>query len=622
MSLSGEYTGSGGGLNVAHRGLESGRIGPDNTRTFHCDFASVKCGESGQAALDYALRAGDYAEQAEELEHAAGDRQAVERAAELIEASARITRGRTAERHLVKQVFELPAASSKEQRERLAEAVVADWRGRGHEAVAVVHVHGADAPQPHMHVLVAARPVRDEKVDRSVRILADKAAVKRERAGIADLINEHCDPAVRFHPGRLADTGIFREPKKRIPEGTFRRARGEMRADPGRGGEIEASMHRESATARAPLHAERYARWQARKPEIDALKASGEWPPKSRRRWLEDRIEKGEAKTSDAERRAEAAETQVRELSEKQTTLVTDVHREAGRDRPDLTTGEGQSAAWEFVREVIEHGAAIAKAKAEEADRERAAAEAERAKALAAEQEKAQREENARRALDARRTSWTRERQAREKYAERRRNLLAASGTSKDQMVRGFKQDYDMEAGMIRMVDGKGRNATGEERQWRAEAVAVHDMLYEAAGKHGVNFGHGLAAPAWRIDLDLFLDHACTVGQDENGDRTHVAFPRVAGAPELVHDREQRRWDYRHPDAEQSYWMKAENAPDWESAARIAHYASVRDALKRGEKVPEKVTADYPDLTEKAAPVKEQPVSRPKPSPSRGGSGR
>ena len=223
--------------------------------------------------------------------------------------------------------------------------------------------------------------------------------------------------------------------------------------------------------------------------------------------------------------------------------------------------------------------------------------------------------------LARRRSHWTRERQAREKYAERREEMAAAHWVSDEKMSMAYKSDFDLEQGMIRVVDGKRSTiVTDEERQWRAEAEAVHDLLYEFAGKRGVDFGHGVPQPAWRIGRDVFLGHARTVAQDAEGERVRVAFPRVAGAPELVHDREQQRWDYKHPDPQHSYWMKAENAPDWESAAGIAHYASVQDALKRGDPVPGKAAADYPDLAPKPQPVpekKQATVEKAKPPPTR-----
>ena len=160
-----------------------------------------------------------------------------------------------------------------------------------------------------------------------------------------------------------------------------------------------------------------------------------------------------------------------------------------------------------------------------------------------------------------------------------------------DSLKRAFKQENDLQQSLER-----GGTDSQARRYW-AEAVAMQDVLYEFAGKRGVDFGHGRPEPAWRIERAAFLNHGRTVAQDENGDRVHVAFPRVAGAPELVYDRERRRWNYKHPDPEHSYWT--EKAEGWESAAGIMHHASVRAALKRGDPVPDKVLADYPALAPK-----------------------
>ena len=176
--------------------LESGRVGRiagRQTRTFHLNLGSVKIGaaETATGALDYALRKGESAGKADELEHAAGDPAALLAAAEAIEASAWIRGGERAERVLVKQTFELPAAASPEQRAALAEAVVDDWATRGHVAIAAVHGNGL--VQPHIHVLASARPVDAAgQVDRSVRLWTSKAEVRKERARIAELVNEIC----------------------------------------------------------------------------------------------------------------------------------------------------------------------------------------------------------------------------------------------------------------------------------------------------------------------------------------------------------------------------------------------------------------------------------------------
>ena len=251
-------------------GLESGRVGRDSSgqaaRTFHCNFSSVKLGggTTALAALDYALRQGENEGGVLDVESVAGGKQRVLEAAAKIEDAARVRTGPTAERILVKQTFELPADSTPEQRARCAQAFVDDWAGRGHEAVAAVHVHGEELPQPHLHVLATARPLNpDGTVNResSLRPFASKASVRRERANVAALVNEHCAPEVRFHPGKLADTGIERAAKKRIPQGAFREARAEIRAAPEKAAAIEAEMYAASRTKRAPLHGERTAAW-------------------------------------------------------------------------------------------------------------------------------------------------------------------------------------------------------------------------------------------------------------------------------------------------------------------------------------------------------------------------
>ena len=238
-------------------------------------------------------RHGQYAEGVEELEegpdvqHVAGSPDALREACKTIDAGVRQRRGKTAERILVKETVELPSDVKDEPAawKAGAEAIVADWRERGHEAVAAVHLHGEERDHPHLHVLVAARPVTaDGGVDRSRRLLVGKAAVKAERANAAERINEACEPKIHFHPGKLKEIGIERAAKKRIPQGEFRARRAEIRAAPEKAAAIEASMYAMSAAERAPLHAERTARYEARKPEIDALKAVGRWPPKSQRR--------------------------------------------------------------------------------------------------------------------------------------------------------------------------------------------------------------------------------------------------------------------------------------------------------------------------------------------------
>ena len=396
MSLAAAFEGS-TGLNEAHRREIEGRVGTAGgraVRSFHINFGSVKASAPAargwSQAIDYAARQGQYAEDGEELEegpdvlHVAGSPDALREACKTIDAGVRQRRGKTAERILVKETVELPSDVEDEQAawKAGAEAVVADWRKRGHEAVAAVHLHGEERDHPHLHVLVAARPVNaDGAVDRSRRLLVGKAAVKAERANAAERINEACEPKIHFHPGKLKEIGIERAAKKRIPQGEFRARRAEIRAAPEKAAAIEASMYAMSAAERAPLHVERTARYEARKPIIEAAKAAGRWPPRSRlreqqiltRSWrvtYEDmKAEKQKAwddanywiveghkyrEERDEQRaRADTAGGRARELEElnkTQTKYVTDWHGERGEPPPNLTTVEGRSLAWANMR--------------------------------------------------------------------------------------------------------------------------------------------------------------------------------------------------------------------------------------------------------------------------------
>ena len=334
---------------------------------------------------------------------------------------------------------------------------------------------------------------------------------------------------------------------------------------------------------------------------------------------LQERTERSESAAAAEAERARAAE------------LERDRAQEAGRDARGKLS-EMEAALWDVTRQRNDARAALESAgvevqAAEEAARKQRIAKAQaeeeaHRRAVAAADAKAERQ----RRLDARRSHWTRERQAREKYAGRMAEWEAGRWTSEagmvDSLKRAFKQENDLQQSLER-----GGTDSQARRYW-AEAVAMQDVLVEFAGKRGVDFGHGRPEPAWRIERAAFLNHGRTMAQDENSDRVHVAFPRVAGAPELVYDRERRRWNYKHPDPEHSYWT--EKAEGWESAAGIMHHASVRDALKRGDSVPDKVLADYPALAPKPqqdkpktppAPEKEQQKALKKPPPSRGRGG-
>ena len=239
-----------------------GRVAGDGgltkiVRTFHARFGSVKtgAGQTPRQRIAYVRREGRHAVDAADVEATAGDKEKVLDAADRLEAGARIRRGPTADRLLATQVIELPAESTPEQRAKCAQAFVDDWRERGHPAIATVHVDGEERGQPHLHVEIAARPVHaDGEVDRAVRLWRGKPTIYAERQKASDLVNRTCDPDPPYHPGGFRDIGREGDtPKKRIPAGSFRAARAEIRAAPEKAAATTAKMYATSRTERAPL---------------------------------------------------------------------------------------------------------------------------------------------------------------------------------------------------------------------------------------------------------------------------------------------------------------------------------------------------------------------------------
>ncbi|OEJ66581.1 hypothetical protein [Magnetovibrio blakemorei] len=199
--------------------LISGRWGPTGVRTFHVDFRSTKGLGSSPPAIDYAIGEGEYANR-DDLEFITEENDLVRTVAEKIEVTARIKNGPTAERSLLKHVVELPANFEAEQRAESLEKMVDYWLQKGHPAGGAVHYpHGG---QPHVHLIIAARPIvlKEDgsfEIDRSPerRPLVGKAGVQAERKAVAKIINEVNGGEI-FHHGKLADTGIKRKPKKRV----------------------------------------------------------------------------------------------------------------------------------------------------------------------------------------------------------------------------------------------------------------------------------------------------------------------------------------------------------------------------------------------------------------------
>ena len=282
-------------------------------RTFHARFGSVKLnsGTSPRSRLAYVFREGKHRGERGDVEASAGDKDRLLAAADRIAASATVRRGPRAERILATQIVELPAESTARQRAACAQAFVDDWTARGHEAVAVVHVHGEEQPQPHLHVEIAARPVDAAgTVDRSVRIWQGRPSIYAERSTVADIVNRTCRPEPPYHPGGFRDIGVERAPKRRIPPRPFRAGRAEIRAalaagDADRAGEIEGEVYAVSRSARAEIRAAA----MARREEIAEFQAAGLPPRPSRRRRLV--LVEACRLAEDALRRATAAEERV-----------------------------------------------------------------------------------------------------------------------------------------------------------------------------------------------------------------------------------------------------------------------------------------------------------------------
>ena len=124
------------------RNHRAGRVLGDDgaeriVRTFHARFGSIKCGGTTTArqAAEYVLREGKHAGEEDEnkadVEAAAGDKEAMLADARRIRQTTRITHGPTGERILATQIIELPAESTKEQRQACAQAFgLAAGRGR------------------------------------------------------------------------------------------------------------------------------------------------------------------------------------------------------------------------------------------------------------------------------------------------------------------------------------------------------------------------------------------------------------------------------------------------------------------------------------------------------------
>ncbi len=314
---------------------------------------------SAAGAIDYLAREGDFEAKHGDLVHVAGISREVKDAIDAVDAGVRIRKGRTAERVAIATVVELPATSTPAAMAEVAAELVSIWHRRGHPAVAAVHSPPAKIDgriNNHIHLVATARPVSDGQVDRSPGLvpLRGKAAVLAERQAIADLVNavmgRHGVDTEVFHPGRLADTGIDRPARKRVPERQYHIAgqrnrdleavearKAQIAADHAAAAErrLEALQKREEK-ARRILRAEigklnekeRAARDKARIASVGKIA-------------VEQRVEREKGQTVPA-----PAAPALPQLSDEQRQMLVDIHRKLRLPLPDLDTAKGRGMAW------------------------------------------------------------------------------------------------------------------------------------------------------------------------------------------------------------------------------------------------------------------------------------
>ena len=459
-------------------GVENHRVGQVSgdgglakiVRTFHARFGSVKmgAGQTPRQRIAYVRREGQHADDAGDVEATAGDKEKVIDAADRLEAGARIKRGPTADRLLATQVIELPAESTPEQRAKCAQAFVDDWRERGHQAIATVHVHGEERKQPHLHVEIAARPVgTDGEVDRAVRLWRGKPTIYAERQKVADLVNEHCEPDPPYHPGGFRDIGREGDtPKKRIPARPFRAARAGIRQPRGAGGGAGRDDRRRGARgqrgqARDTAGGAQEAAGRDRRVQGGgaARAAVGTRPACRRKREAGERAKAAETSVATLTGEKQEAETELAtakkergEWKENTLEIVKLAYEHAEVDLPDLGTDAGLAAAAEF----LEGGAG---------------------RAEAVEAVRAEEQEEAGRALTAAKTAWQDERAA---LAAERDNAKNETATLTDE-----KQQAETRADTAEKERAREReraNRSGREA-WRREAAA--EKTRRLAGRRG-----------------------------------------------------------------------------------------------------------------------------------------
>lgn len=226
--------GAGQGADQAVKALVSNRQGPRG-RTFHVEVKTITRKKGGAAraisGLDYDARVGDHTNRRDELE-LEGGRDRCEMADILMASEAANPRanGKIA----LDMEIELPATATPDQRKQIAEALAAWMEMNGCPTHWAIHARNeAKQPQPHLHLTTTARtvhlvdgawqgtPVGAKGRPGAPALIAGPAEMQRFRREIvADTINRIC--GLDWHGGRLAETGIDRPAKARLPMSVYK----------------------------------------------------------------------------------------------------------------------------------------------------------------------------------------------------------------------------------------------------------------------------------------------------------------------------------------------------------------------------------------------------------------
>lgn len=355
------------------RDLLSGRNGPGG-RTIHARVNPIGRDTGGAkkaiAGLDYDARQGKHTKRMDELE-LEGGRDREEMAAALL--ATEVANSRSNGKVALDLEIELPAASTADQRRQIAEWIAEFFEGKGCPTHWAIHSHNsAKAYQPHLHMTTTARPVEQAESGQWI----GTAPGWKGHPGVPAAINGPEEmrhfrrqivaggikaiTGLDWHGGRLAETGIDRPAKVRLPMGVYKRIGANQAV--GMPAEsnilIDSGLYEEVRMFRAEWVADQKRQREERQRQAaearlkkaqDRLAALGTpvIPEAEAKRREQAAHEKGVVVGQSA---VPASPPAPRPLSERQALYVRDTHAHLAIELPDLTTAEGQSIAWATVR--------------------------------------------------------------------------------------------------------------------------------------------------------------------------------------------------------------------------------------------------------------------------------